>query len=68
MLALQAYEGACCSGCGGFLPDTTAQAAEDGYHVPLPTRCYRCTAVGQRSTEYRDANQPHALHYRAERR
>lgn len=68
ILALQQYEDTCCSGCGGYLPDTTAEAAEDGYHVPPPTRCYRCTAVGQKSTEYRDTNQSHALLYRAVRR
>lgn len=68
MLALQAYEDLTCSGCGGLLPDTTAEGAEDSYRVPNPLRCHRCTAVAQKSEDYREANQPQALLYRAERR
>lgn len=68
MLALQAYEGACCSGCGGFLADTTEQDAEDAYRVPPPMRCHRCTALGHATDHYRETDQPQALLYRPERR
>jgi hypothetical protein len=68
MLALQAYEDLACAGCGGLLSDTTAEGAEDGYRVPPPTRCHRCTAIGQASEDYRETNQPQALLYRVERR
>lgn len=68
MLALQAYEDARCGGCGGFLPDTTDQSADEGYRVPDPTRCHRCTAISQKAESYRDARQPQALLFHAERR
>jgi hypothetical protein len=68
MIALQAYDDQTCKGCGGYLPETTAPEADEGYRVDNPTRCHRCTAIGQKADSYHKAKQPHALLYRAERK
>lgn len=67
MLALQAYEDSCCSGCGAFLPDTTAAEAEDAYRIE-PARCHRCTAISQAADGFRENPHAHALLYRVKRR
>jgi methionyl-tRNA synthetase len=67
MLALQAYEAACCGGCGAFLPDTTAAEAEDTFRVQA-ARCHRCTAIAQEADGYKDNPHPQALHYHVGRR
>lgn len=67
MLALQAYEDARCSGCGGFIPDTTKPEAEDSFRVEA-SRCHLCTARAQEADGYKDNPHPQALLYRVERR
>ncbi len=44
VLALLRVESMTCSGCGGWLPETTTVDAE-GWVVEPPHRCGRCTAL-----------------------
>lgn len=67
MLALQAYENSCCTGCGGFLPDTTDPKSEEAFRVEA-ARCHRCTAIAQEADGYKENDHPQALLYRVERR
>lgn len=67
MLALAAYEGQCCSGCGGYLLETAAREAEERYRAEA-ARCHRCTAIAQEADSYKDSRHPQALQYRIERR
>lgn len=57
-----------CGGCGGYLPETTAADADEGYVADIPIRCHRCTAVAVQVNAYRDAQHPHALRFPAHRR
>lgn len=68
VMALEMYEALACGGCGGYLPETTAKDADDGYAADLPVRCHRCTAIGVQADGYRDAQQPHALRFPVHRK
>jgi hypothetical protein len=52
VLAYLEYEAQVCSGCGGWLPETTARENEGRYHAELPGRCHRCDALQLRQDEY----------------
>lgn len=67
MLALAAYEGQCCSGCGAYLPETTRREDEEAFHVEA-ARCHRCTAIAQEADTYQDHKHAQALLYQVERR
>jgi hypothetical protein len=43
VLALLEYESQQCSGCGGWMPETTDPDAR--FEASPPYRCYRCDAV-----------------------
>jgi len=60
VLALLAYEAQVCHGCGGWLPETTDGDNDGRYHVDIPGRCYRCTAIHKKQDEYEKQN-PRAL-------
>jgi hypothetical protein len=61
VLAWIDYERSLCSGCGGYLPETTDPENESRYKAGLPHRCHRCDAVQSRQADYRDAKNPSAL-------
>lgn len=68
MLALALYRDLTCSGCGGWLPETTQVEAE-GWQVPPPIRCGMCTAIGiSQDRHAADHKQMHATRWRADRR
>lgn len=67
MLALAAYEGQCCHGCGGYLPETTDRANEERYRSEA-ARCHQCTAIAQEADGYKDSRHSQALQYRVGRR
>jgi len=46
MLALNLHRNLTCSGCGGWLPETTSPAADGSYVVDPPVRCHGCDALG----------------------
>lgn len=68
MLAHTAYQELTCSGCGGYLPETTEQDADGGYQVDLPIRCHRCTAISVAAKPYEKSEHGHALRFPARRR
>jgi hypothetical protein len=47
MLLLAEWRTLSCSGCGGWLPETTMAEDESAYVVPPPFRCKACTAKAQ---------------------
>jgi hypothetical protein len=59
VLALLDYESQLCSGCGGFLPDTTD--ADGRWTAGLPHRCLRCDAVQTKQHDYEKTTNPSAL-------
>ncbi|HEY9414796.1 MAG TPA: hypothetical protein VIQ30_08575 [Pseudonocardia sp.] len=63
MLALDLHEALTCSGCGGYLPHTTAPEADDAYKAELPIRCHRCTAIAIGADAYSDTPHAHALRF-----
>lgn len=68
MLALGEYRDLTCSGCGGWLPETTSVEAE-GWRVNLPIRCGKCTAISVRQEQHSgDHKHIHATRWSAERR
>lgn len=67
MLALLQYDALCCSGCGGYLLDTTDRDAEETYRAEA-ARCHRCTAIAQEAEGYKDSRHSQALQYRVGRR
>lgn len=68
MLALAEYQDLTCSGCGGWLPETTAVEAE-GWRVPQPVRCGKCTAIAIGQDHHaQDHKHIHATRWIAERR
>lgn len=67
MLALAAYEGQCCPGCGGYIPETTRKEDEEAFHVEA-ARCHRCTAREQEADGFKDNKHSQAIIYRIERR
>lgn len=66
ILALLLVRGMTCDGCGGHLPDTTAEDAD--YVADLPYRCHKCTAIAQKADEYREAPHAQALRYPTRRK
>ncbi len=50
MLALAEYEALTCTGCGGWLPETTAAENEYRYALPEPIVCHGCNiqAIAQK--------------------
>lgn len=46
MLALANWRALTCTGCGGWLPETTAKENSDAYAPPRPVRCHCCDALG----------------------
>lgn len=68
MLALAESRELTCPGCGGWLPETTSVEAE-GWRVPPPHRCGRCTAIGIAQEHHaNDHKHIHATRWSAERR
>lgn len=68
MLALAECRDLTCSGCGGWLPETTTVEAER-WTVPPPTRCGKCTAIGIAQDRHaEDHQQLHATRWSAQRR
>lgn len=67
-LAWAQHKALTCTGCGGWLPETTVADATD-YEVPPPHRCAGCTqlSIVQKSREKDDA-QPQALRWSVHRR
>ena len=65
MLAYRKALAETCS-CGRPLVESTDPDNEGRYVVPLPARCYSCTALQQAFEAYRDADQPQALRFHAE--
>lgn len=63
MLALHQCRALTCTGCGGWLPDTTAH---ERYVVEPPTRCHRCTAIsGAQERHSQDHKHMHATRWTA---
>ncbi|WP_033288248.1 hypothetical protein [Amycolatopsis jejuensis] len=58
VLAYLDYELLTCSGCGGYIPETTAAENEGRYEAEAPHRCHRCTAIARKREDYEEA--PHA--------
>lgn len=58
-MALLDYEAQLCSGCGGYLPDTTEEDAS--YVADIPARCHRCDAVQSMQAEYSEQKNAGAL-------
>lgn len=52
MLALAEYRSMVHDACGGYLPDTTAPDADEGYRADEPLRCHLCTARAQAAAAY----------------
>lgn len=68
MLAAAMARQLTCSGCGGWLPETTSTDAEE-YTVPAPYRCGKCTALAIRQEAHaEDHKHLHATRWSAERR
>jgi hypothetical protein len=57
-LALAELEAQSCSGCGGWLPETTSIEKSDGYVAEHPWRCHRCEALEIRRQQVRDKPNP----------
>jgi hypothetical protein len=58
MIALAELDGQSCSGCGGYLPETTHIDKSDGYVAEHPWRCHRCEALEIRRDQVRDKPHP----------
>lgn len=59
ILAYLDYEAQVCTGCGGYLPETTDEQAK--YTAEPPFRCYRCDAIQSQQEAYKDNPNPGAL-------
>lgn len=59
MQAVVELEGKTCSGCGGFLPDTTSIDMDERYVADHPLRCHRCTAIDVRRQQV--SSKPHSV-------
>jgi hypothetical protein len=71
MLALAEYRDLLCSGCGGYLPDTTGKDAEGRFEPDLPIRCHQCTARMEACAAHMNADHsphPQALMWPVSRR
>lgn len=60
MLALGLHREMSCPGCGGWLPETTAEQAEDSYAAEL-VRCHRCSAHSIAADKTREMYRPQSL-------
>jgi hypothetical protein len=63
MLALARYQSLLHGPCGGYLPETTDRANEGAYKATAPSRCHKCTAIGEAAGPYRESPHPQALMY-----
>lgn len=69
MLALTDQHALTCDGCGGWLPDTTAREADDGYRGVMTARCHACTAIAIAQEQHAAGSRHmHATRWTAERR
>lgn len=65
MLALAHHRSLTCSGCGGWLPETTKTDAE-AYRVDPPHRCGKCTALSIAQDKHgKDHQHMHATRWAA---
>lgn len=60
MLALAERESLTCTGCGGWLPETTALEHDGRYKPPTPIRCHCCDALGIAQKVRGDKERPQA--------
>lgn len=60
VLALLEVEALTHDACGGFLPDTTGEAADGRFEAELPVRCHKCTARAEAIAAYMTVD--HAPH------
>lgn len=67
LLALHAYQTSLCTGCGGWLPETTGDESAADYVATDPVRCLRCTAISVQAKNYSEQDHPEALLYPTER-
>ena len=66
MVALAIYQANVCTGCGGWLPETTDPGNEDRYRGDLPIRCHKCTAINRMQKVYVEQSEhPGALRFGA---
>ncbi len=64
VLAMLQVQAETCHGCGGWLPETTADEAEGKYVADPPIRCHRCKAVNaQRDSYYEEPDIYHPDSY-----
>lgn len=66
-LALMKRDQMTCTGCGGWLPDTTKTSWED-YEVGAPHRCGKCTAIHKKADKHEPKDQMEALRWGATRK
>lgn len=59
MLALGESEALTCTGCGGWLPETTAIEQDGQYRPPKPIRCHCCDALAIGQKARGDKERPH---------
>lgn len=64
-LALMQRDQLTCTGCGGWLPDTSTTSWED-YEVGSPHRCGKCTAIQKKAEGHKPKEQMEALRWGAE--
>jgi hypothetical protein len=65
-LALAELEASICSGCKGFLPETTDARNEFAYQTSPPIRCHRCTHLEMIRDTYADQHHSSALMFLVE--
>jgi hypothetical protein len=70
MLALAEYRSMSCEGCGGWLPDTTADGVDaTDFEVPGPMKCHQCVAISIHAEAFaKNGKQPHLARWRAKRK
>jgi hypothetical protein len=68
MLALGEYKSMTCSGCGGWLPETTAREPERGHRWRVTAiKCHACVAVDITATAAAKDPHGHLNRYRIEK-
>ncbi len=69
MLALDEYRAYTCTGCGGWLPETTAIDADGDFEVPPPVKCHQCVAIAIHAEAFAtNGKHPHLARWRAKRK
>lgn len=61
VLAYLEYEGQICSGCGGWLAETTSPENAGKYVASAPYRCHRCDAIERKQEQYKEQKRPNSL-------